>query len=48
MCYNGRSQFSFLCGYILEIFNNHFSRYFKEKAGYFGNDYVICLSTLIY
>ena len=23
-------------------------RYFKEKAGYFGNDYVIRLSTLIY
>ena len=47
-CYNDQSQFSFLCRYIWEIFNNHFRLLLQREAGYFDNDHVVRLSTLIY
>ena len=47
-CYNDQSQFSFLCRYIWEIFNNHFRLLLQREAGYFDNDHVVHLSTLIY
>ena len=47
-CYNDQSQFSFLCRNIWEIFNNHFRLLLQREAGYFDNDHVACLSTLIY
>ena len=47
-CYNDQSQFSFLCRYIWEIFNNHFRLLLQREAGYFDTDHVVRLSTLIY